>query len=113
MERPLVKNDLIQRFSEDYPDEPMNQDTKRILDNFVSYHVVEDGDSATGWLICHADATDEEIRSVARMIGLEIDGRRCQHEYDCCGHIYSHPLRIEDTVSSNFRYAYQHFYRNV
>lgn len=110
--------DVINRLRETYPDEDLNgeflRSTVELAKKLVTYTKFDRGeDRMTGILIVEGDTSDQEILEIARLVGIAPEGRICSCEHDCCGHWYSNALKIEDTVSTKYRYAYQYHYPNV
>lgn len=63
-----------------------------------------------GWTV--RGRADRLILDVARSAGLVHEATHCQHSYDCCGHWYQNPPRV-DWLEPNLFAVRQSSYQNV
>lgn len=74
-------------------------------------HYDKYGDSVLLWMRVPGTLTDDEAINMWNGLGYDDEATWCQHEHDCCGHVYHGSLRIKNNGHSTL--LSQSYGRNV
>ena len=73
---------------------------------------VEEGDPIVDtWVFNCGLELLEEAKMTVELQGVDLDGRRCRHAHDCCGHWY--PSKVTHKMSAGLLVLVQKWHQNV